>query len=161
MSRFAQPQASVKVQFAAARCAEIPLIVDVLTALDDAYRGLFRWARLIDNAQIENATAGSSGQDRAREQSLCLVEIETVAPAQVEVIGLEEPISRLRSYLAERDRRAGNDAYRDERSDWLRGDCEILSAAGYSNNRIDRAVSDLFALFTRLNSHAEVRLIDY
>ena len=155
-----EPQASLRVQFAAGRCAEICAISEVLIALDDAYRALFRWVRLIDNAGHAQDACGSVGEEPAKEQSLCLVDIETVAPAQLEVVGIEQPIARLRSYLAERERGAGIESYRNEQIAWLRGDRELLRGAGFSAARIERAVNDLFALFTRLNSHKEIRLLE-
>jgi len=156
--------ASVRIQFAAGACAAVSEIVEVLSALEEAYVGLFRWNQRLQADEADGAVSIAEFIEPSAREVLCLAEIETVAPAQVEIIGLYQPITRLRAYLLMpttaqmRNCPGTGSAAESPGADWLHNDIHRLQARGMNQDRIRIALDDLLGHFARLNSCPQIRL---
>lgn len=84
------PHTFLRVQFAAGHCATVREL------LDQAYTGLYHWLTFLGAPRHETASNATPVPDRHR---LCLAAIETVAPAQLEIVGAAEPFQRLGAFL--------------------------------------------------------------
>lgn len=86
--------ASLRVQFFAGHCASVRDIAQALRLLDDAYAGLYRWLFWLTKPE-------KTGQLPPQEK-LCLAALETVAPAQLEIVGGAAALNRLAVFLGQR-----------------------------------------------------------
>jgi hypothetical protein len=148
--------AALRICFSVNRCAEVGEIVYTLKLLDDAYNGLCQWQKIIDHARVGDRFDLDRPLQISEEVPLCLAAIETTAPAQVEIVGAQKPLARLRFYLQlERDTRAENFLVS------CSSEIALLRGQNIPEEQIQAALGHhLLAHFQRLDAAAELTLCD-
>lgn len=129
--------ASLRVHFAVGRCTAVREIAQALRLLDHAYVGLYHWLKFL-SAMPPGALSAPANVPKPHR--LCLAAIETVAPAQLEIVGVAAPLQRLGAFLGQHCHIRRRSAAAIE---LLRQDIATARARGISAPALDCALKSL------------------